>query len=396
MDIFVKSPEEAMEAFSRFEAENEFACVSAVPTMAYQEIAKQFLVRAEPEMGTNLKDKVVVAYTGDKGAPKTVGELFAKFHIRDHENVRRLVDPLLIPAKRNFDGGWEQFVNTHSFKDSDYSDFGKVEKLLETKGIRFSGVMDDLIDQCPALNGYQPSVLTVITAKHKGDVDGLIYESLPNGLPGKGGELRVLGEPLLTSEKVQVHRIILIDQKSMTAYIAKVKQAFDKLFKNLDNKCSVLKSKLASHAPAEEIATRYLSLHQLDKAYKWALDCKNPTTRLELLKFIAAQWLEDGEIEKAKDLIFSFPDSKDNVNFLGQLVIQSLVFKNSTVPVDQILEEIPNGDQKNMILFQLREFSGDHEKYSPDPRYSMNIYDDYLLDLDLNEKMFFQMLKMKP
>ncbi len=396
MDVYITSPADALGAFERLSEGNEFVCATAQPEefVAYHEIAKQVLLRSRPEV--DLSHKVVLRYPHDQ-APKSESELFRRFRpFEDFDTKSDVISNFLIAAspsleqKEPNESAWGIFV------DPERGDHD-IDIMLQTIFFRekvpfrlFTKAIDSLIESVPT-SGVG-GVITVMTAKHKKDVVDFVYDSLPYGLPGEdlnNPQLRILASPLLTSREVKMHRVLLIEETALTAYAQKVEEVVANIFNRRDLILKALDKMILDGASAEQIARKCLEHCDADRAFSWVLKC-DESVRYELFKHLALLWFEFGELEKAREVIFSIPEGyKGREKCLGQLAIAYLGWRMSDRPLAQILDKMADGDEKNAVLLFARSFTGNKEKYCPHPDYLQDleeVWDVLETDLELDDE----------
>jgi len=390
MDIFISSPEEAIDRFRELSEGNGFSCVTAQPVefLVYHEVAKQVLLRTRPDL--DLTDKVVLRYPLTDKAVKSTKELFSRFKpVEDFDTQFNSIASILISAspsleqKESDESAWGIFVDPRR---------GELDIDQYIQGIFMKGKIplslfheriDQLIAQAPTskLGG----VLTVITAKEKTDVADFVYDALPYGLPGidpKNPQLRIVSGALLPSDKIKMHRVLMIEETTLQAFTEKVGDVVAEIFFHNERSLKKIEKKVQQQAAPQEIALDYLKHYELDKALPWVLK-SDESIRYEFFKVMSVLWAHQYELEKAKDAIFAVPEGyKDAEKCLGRLAVIYLDSQVSEEILGTILKRMKDGDEKNLVLLYAQSLGYDRVKYCPHPDYVQDVENmSYLFDI---------------
>ena len=390
MDIFISSPEEAIDRYRELSEGNSFSCVTAQPVefLVYHEVAKQVLLRTRPNL--DLTDKVVLRYPWIDKAPKNTNELFSRFKpIGDFDTKFGTISEYLISAspsleqKESNESAWGIFVDPER-GDLDVDEC--IRNIFMKEKVYFpvfENKIAQLIKDAPT-NTFK-GMLTVITAKKKKDVADFVYNSLPYGLPGvdhNNPQLRIVSAALLPSDKVKMHRVLLMEETDLKAFSEKVRQVVADIFFENDQNLKALENKIEQGTNPQEIALEFLKRHEVDKALGWALKT-DESIRYEFFKMLALVCIQRHDQEKAKKILSMIPDGYfEKEKYLAMLVFYYLNTGLPEVFAIKVLNQMKEGNTKNLIILYALGLTGNAKKYIPNPNFTQDLEDlGDLLDL---------------
>ncbi len=381
MDIFISSPEEAIDRFRELSEGNGFSCVTAQPVefLVYHEVAKQVLLRTRPDL--DLTDKVVLRYPWADKAPKSTKELFNRFKkIEDFDTKYGAISEFLISAspsleqKESNESAWGIFVDPER-GDLDVDDC--IRNIFMKEKVYFPAFekrIDQLIKDAPT-NCFK-GMLTVITAKDKKAVADFVYDALPYGLPGvdhNNPQLRIVSAALLPSEKVKMHRVLLMEETDLQAFSEKVRQVVADIFFENDQSLKALEKKIEEGTDPQEIALECLKRREVDKALPWILKT-DESIRYELFKMLALLCIQVHDLEKAKKLLAMIPDGYfEKEKYLAMLVFYYLGTGLPEASAIKVLNQMKESDTKNLILLYALGLTGNAKRYVPNPKFTLDM-----------------------